>query len=572
MRVSNFFIPTLREAPSEAELISHKLMLRAGLIKKLGSGLYSWLPLGLRVMRKVEQIVREEMNRSGAVELLMPAIQPAELWHETGRWAVFGPQMLKIKDRHERDFCFGPTHEEVITDIARQDIRSYRQLPLNLYQIQTKFRDEIRPRFGVMRAREFVMKDAYSFHTGFDDLQREYQNMFDTYSRIFDRLGLQYRPVAADTGAIGGTGSHEFHVLADSGEDAIAFCPGSDFAANVELAEAIAPAGQRPPPAQEMEKTPTPGMTTCEDVTTMLKLPLQQSVKALALMHEDEMFMLLVRGDHQLNEIKASKIPGLDPFRFATEEEIQSRIGCRPGYIGPVGLPGEIRVVADRSVAAMSDFVCGANEAGFHYTGANFGRDLPEPSQVADIRNVVAGDPSPEGKGTLEICRGIEVGHIFQLRTKYSEAMKCTFLDDAGKTQPMEMGCYGIGVSRIVAAAIEQGHDDKGIVWPVPMAPFAVAIAAIGYQRNEAVRKAADDLHQALSDAGIEVLLDDRGERPGVMFADMELIGIPHRITVGERGLKSGTVEIYNRRDGESRELELDKVVSQLKSELCSDN
>ncbi len=572
MRVSNFFIPTLREAPSEAELISHKLMLRAGLIKKLGSGLYSWLPLGLRVMRKIEQIVREEMNRAGAVELLMPAIQPAELWHETGRWAVFGPQMLKIKDRHERDFCFGPTHEEVITDIARQDVRSYRQLPLNLYQIQTKFRDEIRPRFGVMRAREFVMKDAYSFHTGFDDLQREYQNMFDTYSRIFDRLGLQYRPVAADTGAIGGTGSHEFHVLADSGEDAIAFCPGSDFAANVELAEAIAPAGQRPPPAREMEKTPTPGMTTCEDVTAMLKLPLQQSVKALALMHEDEMFMLLVRGDHQLNEIKASKIPGLDPFRFATEEEIQSRIGCRPGYIGPVGLPGEIRVVADRSVAAMSDFVCGANEAGFHYTGANFGRDLPEPSQVADIRNVVAGDPCPEGKGTLEICRGIEVGHIFQLRTKYSEAMKCTFLDDAGKTQPMEMGCYGIGVSRIVAAAIEQGHDDKGIVWPVPMAPFAVAIAAIGYQRNEAVRTAADDLHQALSDAGIEVLLDDRGERPGVMFADMELIGIPHRITVGERGLKSGTVEIYNRRDGESRELDLDKVVSQLKTELCSDN
>jgi prolyl-tRNA synthetase len=572
MRVSNFFIPTLREAPSEAELISHKLMLRAGLIKKLGSGLYSWLPLGLRVMRKVEQIVREEMNRAGAVELLMPAIQPAELWHETGRWAVFGPQMLKIKDRHERDFCFGPTHEEVITDIARQDIRSYRQLPLNLYQIQTKFRDEIRPRFGVMRAREFVMKDAYSFHTGFDDLQREYQNMFDTYSRIFDRLGLQYRPVAADTGAIGGTGSHEFHVLADSGEDAIAFCPGSDFAANVELAEAIAPAGQRPPPNQEMQKTPTPGMTTCEDVTTMLKLPLQQSVKALALMHEDEMFMLLVRGDHQLNEIKASKIPGLAPFRFATEEEIQSRIGCRPGYIGPVGLPGDIRIVADRSVAAMSDFVCGANEAGFHYTGANFGRDLPEPPQIADIRNVVAGDPCPEGKGTLEICRGIEVGHIFQLRTKYSEAMKCTFLDDAGKTQPMEMGCYGIGVSRIVAAAIEQGHDDKGIVWPVPMAPFAVAIAAIGYQRNEAVRKASDDLHQALSDAGIEVLLDDRGERPGVMFADMELIGIPHRITVGERGLKSGTVEIYNRRDGESRELELNKVVSQLKTELCSDN
>ncbi len=571
MRVSHFFLPTLREAPAEAELISHKLMLRAGLIKKLGSGLYSWLPLGLRVMRKVEQIVREEMNRAGAVELQMPAIQPAELWQETGRWEVFGPQMLKIKDRHDRDFCFGPTHEEVITDIARQDIRSYRQLPLNLYQIQTKFRDEIRPRFGVMRAREFVMKDAYSFHTGFDDLKREYQNMYDTYSRIFSRLGLQYRPVAADTGAIGGTGSHEFHVLADSGEDAIAFCPGSDYAANIELAEAVAPQAERVPPAQPMEKTPTPGKTTCEDVTAMLKLPLEKSVKALALMHEDEMFMLLLRGDHQLNEIKASKIPGLNPFRFATDEEIQSRIGCRPGYIGPVGLPPEVRVIADRSVATMGDFVCGANEADFHYTGVNFGRDLPEPSQVADIRNVVAGDPSPDGKGKLEICRGIEVGHIFQLRTKYSEAMKCTFLDDAGKTQPMEMGCYGIGVSRIVAAAIEQGHDDKGIVWPLPLAPFAVAIAAIGYRRNDAVREAADALHQAFTEAGIDVLLDDRGERPGVMFADMELIGIPYRITVGERGLTDGKVEIYSRGSGESRETDLDSVVSQLKSDLCSD-
>ena len=568
MRVSNFFLTTLREAPAEAELVSHQLMLRAGLIKKLGSGLYSWLPLGLRVLRKVEQIVREEMNRAGAVELLMPAVQPAELWQESGRWAVFGPQMLKIKDRHDRDFCFGPTHEEVITDIARQDIRSYRQLPVNLYQIQTKFRDEIRPRFGVMRAREFIMKDAYSFHTDYDDLKREYQNMYEAYSRIFERLGLRYRSVAADTGAIGGTGSHEFHVLADSGEDAIAFSPDSDYAANIELAEAIAPATERAAPSQEMQKVPTPGKTTCEDVTAMLDLPLMQSVKALAVMHDDDMVMLLVRGDHQLNEVKASKIEGIGAFRFATDEEIQSRIGCRPGYIGPVGLPKDIRVIADRSVAVMSDFVCGANEAGFHYTGVNFGRDLPIPAQVADIRNVVVGDPSPDGWGVLEICRGIEVGHIFQLRTKYSEAMKCTFLDDAGQTRPMEMGCYGVGVSRIVAAAIEQGNDDKGIIWPLPMAPFAVAIAAIGYQRNDAVREASDRLHGELSEAGIDVLLDDRGERPGVMFADLELIGIPYRVTIGERGLKQGKVETVSRHDGESREMDLTEIVSHLKSLL----
>jgi len=568
MRVSQFFIPTLREAPSEAELVSHKLMLRAGLIKKLGSGLYSWLPLGLRVLRKVEQIVRQEMNQAGAVELLMPAIQPAELWKESGRWDVFGPQMLKIKDRHERDFCFGPTHEEVISDIARQDIRSYRQLPLNLYQIQTKFRDEIRPRFGVMRAREFVMKDAYSFHTDFDDLKREYQNMYDAYARVFTRLGLRFRSVTADTGAIGGTGSHEFHVLADSGEDAIAFCPCSDYAANIELAEALAPDEQRAAPSAKMEKTPTPGKTTCEEVTQMLDLPLSKSVKALAMMHEDDMFMLLVRGDHHLNELKASKIPGLDPFRFATDGEIESRINCRPGYIGPVGIPEDIRIIADRSVALMSDFVCGANEAGFHYTGVNFGRDLGEPSAVADIRNVVAGDPSPDGKGILEICRGIEVGHIFQLRTKYSEAMKCTFLDDAGKTRPMEMGCYGIGVSRIVAAAIEQGHDDKGIVWPLPMAPFQVAIAAIGYPRNDAVRDAANALHDALSDMGIEVLLDDRGERPGVMFADLELIGVPYRVTIGERGLKEGNVEIQARSDGEGSQIDLKDAASHLKTLL----
>ncbi len=568
MRVSHFFLPTLREAPAEAELVSHKLMLRAGLIKKLGSGLYSWLPLGLRVLRNIEQIVREEMNRAGAVELLMPAVQPAELWQESGRWDVFGPQMLKIKDRHDRDFCFGPTHEEVITDIARQDIRSYRQLPVNLYQIQTKFRDEIRPRFGVMRAREFVMKDAYSFHTDYEDLKREYQNMYEAYSRIFDRLGLRYRSVAADTGAIGGTGSHEFHVLADSGEDAIAFSPDSDYAANIELAEAVAPTEERGAPSQQMEKVPTPGKTTCEEVTALLDLPLQRSVKALALMHDDDMVMLLVRGDHQLNEVKASKIAGLDPFRFATDEEIQSRIGCRPGYIGPVGLPDGIRVIVDRSVATMSDFVCGANEADFHYTGVNFGRDLPVPSEVADIRNVVAGDPSPDGWGALEICRGIEVGHIFQLRTKYSEAMKCTFLDDAGQTRPMEMGCYGIGVSRIVAAAIEQGHDEKGIIWPLPIAPFAVAIAAIGYQRSDAVREAADRLHDELSEAGIEVLLDDRGERPGVMFADLELIGIPYRITIGERGLKQGAVEIASRQTGESREMALPDIISHVKSLL----
>lgn len=569
MRVSQFFIPTLREAPSEAELVSHKLMLRAGLIKKLGSGLYSWLPLGLRVLRKVEQIVRQEMNRAGAVELLMPAIQPAELWQESGRWDIFGPQMLKIKDRHERDFCFGPTHEEVITDIARQDIRSYRQLPLNLYQIQTKFRDEIRPRFGVMRAREFVMKDAYSFHADSDDLNREYQNMYDAYSRVFTRLGLRYRSVTADTGAIGGTGSHEFHVLAESGEDAIAFCPDSDYAANIELAEALAPNEQRTAPSAKMKKTPTPGKTTCEEVTQMLGLPLFRSVKALAVMHEDDMFMLLVRGDHHLNEAKTSKIPGLDPFRFATDSEIESRIGCRPGYIGPVGLPENIRVIADRSVALMSDFVCGANEAGYHYTGVNFGRDLGEPSVVADIRNVVAGDPSPDGEGILEIRRGIEVGHIFQLRTKYSEAMKCTFLDDAGQTKPMEMGCYGIGISRIVAAAIEQGHDDKGIVWTLPMAPFQVAIAAIDYPRSDAVRDAANSVHDDLTDMGIEVLLDDRGERPGVMFADLELIGVPYRVTIGERGLKEDKVEIQARGDGEASQIGLQDVAGHLKTLIC---
>jgi prolyl-tRNA synthetase len=566
MRVSQFFLSTLKEAPAEAELISHKLMVRAGLIKKLGSGLYTWMPLGLRVLRKVEAIVREEMNRAGAVELLMPAVQPAELWQESGRWEQFGPQMLKIKDRHERDFCFGPTHEEVVTDIARKEIRSYRQLPLNLYQIQTKFRDEIRPRFGVMRAREFLMKDAYSFHADYQDLQREYRNMYDAYSRIFTRLGLKFRAVAADTGAIGGTGSHEFHVLADSGEDAIAFSPQSEYAANVELAEALAPPGPRPASSRPLEKVPTPGKTTCEEVVELLGLPLSQSVKALAVMHGEQMFLLLLRGDHQLNEVKASKIPGLNPFRFATEREIEERIGCRPGYIGPVGLPAAIPVIADRAVAAMSDFVCGANEAGYHFTGANFGRDLPEPGYVADIRNVVTGDPSPDGKGRLEICRGIEVGHVFQLRTKYSEAMQATFLDEAGATRPLEMGCYGIGVSRIIAAAIEQGHDDRGIVWPLPMAPFAVGLAPIGYERNEAVREAADLLHDELEAAGFEVLLDDRGERPGVMFADLELIGLPLRITIGERGLKDGKVEVQARSAAKAQPVDLQAAAAHLKS------
>jgi len=569
MRISQFFISTLKEAPSEAELVSHKLMLRAGLIRKLGSGLYTWMPLGLRVLRKVEHVVREEMNRAGAVELLMPAVQPAELWQESGRWDVFGPQMLKIKDRHDRDFCFGPTHEEVITDIARREIRSYRQLPLNLYQIQTKFRDEIRPRFGVMRAREFMMKDAYSFHAGYEDLQREYRNMHDTYTRIFTRLGLKFRAVAADTGSIGGTGSHEFHVLADSGEDAIAFSPASDFAANVELAEAVAPQAQRGPATAALAKVSTPGQKTIEDVAAFLKVPPQRVLKAIAVFAKDKLAVLLLRGDHTLNEVKAGKLPGLGGFRFASEEEISRHTRSRAGYLGPLGLPEGIDVIADRSAATMSDFVCGANEEGFHYTGANFARDLAEPARVADIRNAVAGDASPDGKGTLEICRGIEVGHIFQLRTKYAQAMNATFLDEAGKAQVMEMGCYGIGVSRIVAAAIEQGNDERGIVWPLPMAPFQVALAPIGYKKNAEVRKAADDLHDALEAAGIDVLLDDRDERPGVMFADLELLGIPFRVTIGDRGLKEGKVEIQARTERAATPIELQKARDHLESLAC---
>ena len=565
MRVSQFFLSTLKEAPAEAELVSHKLMLRAGLIKKLGSGLYSWMPLGLRVLRKVEQVVREEMDRSGAVELLMPAVQPAELWQESGRWAQFGPQMLKIKDRHDRDFCFGPTHEEVISDIVRREIKSYRQLPINFYQIQTKFRDEIRPRFGVMRAREFIMKDAYSFHVDKPSLDVTYQAMYDAYSRIFERLGLKFRSVAADPGAIGGTGSHEFHVLADSGEDAIAFCPSSDYAANIELAEAIAPEAKRGAPLEPMARVATPGKKTCEDVAEFLKQSLAQTVKSIAIVAGEKMVMLLLRGDHTLNEVKAGKILGLQDFRLASAEEIQAKARVPVGFMGPVGLRDDVMVIADRSVAAMSDFICGANENGYHLAGVNWSRDLPEPGLIADLRNVVAGDPSPDGKGVLQIARGIEVGHIFQLRKKYSEALSVTFLDEGGKSQTMEMGCYGIGVSRIVAAAIEQNYDERGIIWPTSLAPFQVYIAPIGYKKSETVRAAAEKLHGELTTAGVEVLLDDRDERPGVMFADQELIGIPHRIVVSERGLKENLLEYQRRGETEVHKLDLHNAIQQLK-------
>ncbi|MBI5437278.1 MAG: proline--tRNA ligase, partial [Nitrosomonadales bacterium] len=542
-------------------------MLRAGYIRKLASGLYTWMPLGLRVLRKVENIVREEMNKSGGIELLMPAVQPAELWQETGRWEVFGPQMLKIKDRHNNLFCFGPTHEEVITDIARREVKSYRQLPLNFYQIQTKFRDEVRPRFGVMRAREFVMKDAYSFHAGYESLEQTYRVMHDTYSRIFTRLGLQFRAVAAETGAIGGSGSHEFHVLADSGEDALAFCPDSDYAANVELAEAVTPQAAPAAHLETMVKTITPGQKSIEEVAAFLNVAAQQVLKSIAVVDADGNFiLLLLRGDHTLNEIKAGKVLG--EFRFATDEEIQYYMGCRAGYIGPVN--ATVRILLDRSTTAMSNFVCGANEDGFHYTGANFGRDIHlDEADVHDLRNVVTGDPSPDGKGTLELCRGIEVGHIFQLRTKYSEALKATYLDENGQAQAMEMGCYGIGVSRIVAAAIEQNHDERGITLPVAMAAFQIAIAAIGIKKSEAVRNAAEELYAALTEAGIEVLLDDRDERPGVMFADLELIGIPHRIVIGERGLKEGMVEYKGQRDAEAQHIPLQDIAKLVQSKLC---
>lgn len=574
MRTSQFLITTLKEAPADAEVISQKLMLRAGLIRRLASGVYTWTPLGLRTLRKVEAIVRDEMNRAGALEMLMPAVQPFELWQESGRGEQYGPELLRFKDRHQRDFVIGPTHEEVVTDFVRKEIKSYRQLPIHLYQIQTKFRDEIRPRFGVMRGREFLMKDGYSFHTSFEDLQREYRVMYDTYSRIFTRLGLRFRAVAADTGSIGGTGSHEFHVLADSGEDDIAFCPTSDFAANVELAEALAPTAQRPTANSPLVRVATPGQARCEDVAKALNIPLSRLVKTLAIVPElpegghGGLVLLLLRGDHELNEIKASKIQGIGAFRFAREDEVKEVLGCIPGFIGPIDIKPGIRVIADRSVAVMADFACGANEVDMHLTGANFGRDLAEP-EVADIRNVVAGDPSPDGKGVLEIVRGIEVGHIFQLRTKYAEALNCTFLNEQGKTDVMEMGCYGIGVTRIVGSAIEQNHDDKGIAFPAAIAPFTVAIVPMGYHKSPAIQQAASELYEELIAAGFDVLLDDRNERPGVMFADMELIGIPQRLVVGEKGLAAGQIEVKGRRDAEATMIDRAGVVDYLRKSLA---
>jgi prolyl-tRNA synthetase len=571
MKTSRFFIATLKEVPAEAEIVSHRLMLRASLIRRLAAGIYTWLPLGMRVLRKVERVLREEMDRAGAIEMAMPVVQPGELWQESGRWQAYGPELLRFKDRHERDFVLQPTSEEVMTELARSELKSYRRLPVHFYQIQTKFRDERRPRFGIMRGREFVMKDGYSFHADHASLEREYRNMHATYTRIFTRLGLRFRDVAADPGAIGGTGSHEFHVLADSGEDAIAFCPQSDYAANVELAEAIQ-VEKRGSSIEEMRKVATPGKTTCEDVAKLLKLDLKRTVKAIAVMHDDELHLLLLRGDHDLNEVKAQKAIGA--FRFAGEKEIRAALGCPPGYIGPPLAAGgpvgaRARIVADRTVAAMSDFVCGANEEGFHLAGVNFGRDLPEPALVADLRKVVAGDPSPDGKGPLEIVRGIEVGHIFQLRTKYSEAMKATFLSETGEAKPFEMGCYGIGVTRIVAAAIEQNHDQRGIVFPAPIAPFEVALVPIGYAKSDQVRAAAERLHDELAAAGIDVLMDDRDERPGVLFADMDLIGIPHRVVIGERGLAAGNAEYKGRREEKPRDLPLREVVAFLKAQLA---
>lgn len=559
MKASQFLVSTLKEAPADAEIVSHQLMMRAGMIKRLGAGIYNYMPMGLRVIRKVEAIIREEMNRAGAVELLMPVVQPAELWQETGRFDKMGPELLRVKDRHGRDFIIQPTSEEVITDIARGELRSYKQLPKNLYHIQTKFRDERRPRFGLMRGREFTMKDAYSFDRDAEAAGKSYEAMFTAYCRIFDRLGLEYRAVAADTGAIGGDRSHEFQVIADTGEDAIVYCPTSSYAANIELAEALAPAAPRAAATQALTLTPTPGKSTCEDVAALLGLPLTQTVKSLVLATDtvDEkgvvtatrVWLLLVRGDHDLNEVKAGKLEGLkNGFRFATVGEIEAHFGCKPGYLGPLGLKN-VTIVADRTVAAMSDFVCGANQWDHHYTGANWGRDLPEPDLVADLRNVVAGDPSPDGQGVLAIQRGIEVGHVFYLGKKYSEAMNATFLAEDGKPRHFEMGCYGIGVTRLLGAAIEQGHDERGIIWPSSMAPFELVICPIGMDRSEAVREQALALYAELQAAGIDVLLDDRGERPGAMFADWELIGVPLRVVLSDRGLKEGQAELQGRRD-----------------------
>ena len=580
MKASQTFISTLKEAPSDAEIVSHRLMMRAGFIKRLGAGIYNYMPLGLRVIRKVEGIIRDEMVRAGAVELLMPVVQPAELWMETGRFQAYGPELLRVKDRHDRDFVIQPTSEEVITDIARQELRSYKQLPRNFFHIQTKFRDERRPRFGVMRGREFTMKDAYSFDRDQASALKSYQAMFEAYKRIFDRFGLQYRAVAADTGAIGGDASHEFQVIADTGEDAIVYCPTSEYAANIELAEALPLLATRGAATQAMAKTPTPGKSTCEDVAELLKLPLAQTVKSLVLATDElddkgdvaktTVWLLLVRGDHSLNEVKTGKVPGLkDGWRFATVAEIEDHFGCKPGYLGPIGLKKPVKLIADRTVANMADFVCGANEPDFHLTGVNWGRDLPEPDLVADIRNVVAGDPSPDGKGVLAIQRGIEVGHVFYLGTKkYSVPMGATFLDENGKPQPFEMGCYGIGVTRILGAAIEQNHDERGMIWPAAIAPFECVICPIGMDRSAEVKAAAEALHDELAAMGIDVVLDDRGERPGAMFADWELIGVPLRVVISDRGLKAGQLELQGRREAAASTVAVAEVAASVKARI----
>ncbi|MFP5506830.1 MAG: proline--tRNA ligase [Gammaproteobacteria bacterium] len=565
MRTSRFPLATLKEVPADAEVVSHKLMLRAGMIRKVAAGVYNWLPLGLKVLRKVEAIVREEMDRAGALEVLMPSVQPAELWQESGRWAKYGPELLRIKDRHDRDFCYGPTHEEVITDLARRELKSYKQLPVNFYQIQTKFRDEVRPRFGVMRAREFLMKDAYSFHSDQASLEETYRVMFDTYTRIFTRLGLKFRPVQADTGSIGGAVSHEFHVLADSGEDAIAFSDAGDYAANVELAEALAPAGTRPAATQSLSKIATPGVHSIEEVSAFLKVAPAQCAKTLLVQGAEagSVVALVVRGDHEINKIKAEKHPAVaSPFTFAGDMQVKAATGAAPGSVGPVGL--KIPVIVDRAAAQLADFVCGANQDGQHLTGVNWGRDLPEP-EIADLRNVVPGDPSPDGNGRLDIARGIEVGHIFQLGTKYSEALGATVLDENGRESVMLMGCYGIGVSRVVAAAIEQNHDDKGILWPEPIAPFRVALLPMGMKKSYRVAEACEKLYAEFQAAGIEALFDDRDARPGVMFADMELIGIPHRVVVGEKNLDAGVVEYKQGRATDAELVPLDRIVARLK-------
>jgi len=581
MKASQFFISTLKEAPADAEVASHRLMTRAGMIKKLGAGIYTYMPMGLRVIRKVEAIVREEMNRAGAVELSMPVIQPAELWQETGRFEKMGPELLRIKDRHDRDYIVQPTSEEVITDIARQEFKSYKQLPKNLYQIQTKFRDERRPRFGLMRGREFTMKDAYSFDRDLDAAKKSYAIMSEAYRRIFDRFGLRYRAVAADSGAIGGDLNEEFQVIADTGEDAIVYCPDSDYAANMEKAQALAPQSARKAASQAMTKTPTPGKATCADVAALLGIPLQTTVKSLVLATDQtnpagevvktQVWLLLLRGDHDMNEVKVSKVAGLDnSFRFATLTEIEDHFGCSPGYLGPLKLRKPVKLVVDREVAAMADWVCGANEADFHITGVNWGRDLPEPTQVADLRNVVAGDLSPDGKGVLAIERGIEVGHVFVLGNKYSQPMNATFLDENGKPQFLQMGCYGIGITRLPAAAIEQNHDERGIIWPDAIAPFTVVLCPISPDRFPDVKAAADKLHGELLAAGVDVILDDRGERPGAMFADWELIGVPHRVTIGDRGLKEGQVEYQHRRDTAASSVAASEVLAFLKGKLAA--